>query len=164
MIIRRRGLSLSKLRAPLMSERKACEVPFGLEEDSISGSKSIADNGTIVSEEIDTDEEDGSSGLVIVRSQLSPIAACREHSGSAWLYFPHVELLFLFFAFEGAVGAQATAIGTAGCPQLLGTAAAALVSPMGIHVKKMGSRSTRLVGVSLSNKVQSHMAKNANEG
>lgn len=38
-------------------------------------------------------------------------AACREHLRSACVHFPHLELMFLFFAFEGAVASQARAIG-----------------------------------------------------
>lgn len=30
----------------------------------------------------------------------------RQRSSSMWLHFPHVELLFLLFAYEGAVAAQ----------------------------------------------------------
>ncbi|CAN0101373.1 unnamed protein product, partial [Scytosiphon promiscuus] len=44
------------------------------------------------------------------RLNMKKIAECREKSQSAWLHFPHVELVFLIFAFEGAVVAQVSAI------------------------------------------------------
>lgn len=43
-------------------------------------------------------------------TQLTAIEECRRRSKSAWLHFPHIELLFLLFAFEGAVGSQAAAL------------------------------------------------------
>lgn len=59
-----------------------------------------------------TDEE---GGLPVVarrtnRLNLDKIAECREKSQSAWLHFPHIELIFLLFAFEGAVASQVAAI------------------------------------------------------
>lgn len=35
---------------------------------------------------------------------------CRNRSNSVWLYFPHLELVFLLFAFQGVVASQAQAI------------------------------------------------------
>lgn len=61
--------------------------------------------------------------------ELTPIAECRDKSTSAWLHFPHVELIFLLFAFEGAVASQASAIRHVGlrCPSVFFTASATLV-------------------------------------
>ena len=61
-------------------------------------------------------------------SRLSPVAECREQSTSAWLHFPHVELVVLFYAFEGAVASQVSALREGGCPSVMITAAVALVS------------------------------------
>ncbi|CAM9886855.1 unnamed protein product [Ectocarpus sp. 12 AP-2014] len=76
-----------------------------------------------------SDEEEGGRGLVPMRSEnrLSPVATCREHSTSAWLHFPHVELVFLFFAFEGAVASFASAIRNSECPEMFYMAIAAMV-------------------------------------
>lgn len=57
-----------------------------------------------------------------------PILACRRRSRSMWLHFPHLELLFLFWAFEGAVAAQVSALKNAECPRVFWLALAALVS------------------------------------
>lgn len=78
----------------------------------------------------DSDEEEGGQGAVMMRGtdRLSPVATCREHSQSAWLHFPHVELVFLFFAFEGAVASQASVLRQAKCPEVFFTAVGALVS------------------------------------
>lgn len=79
-----------------------------------------------------SDEEEGGrrrrQALTRVESRLSPVAECREHSTSAWLHFPHVELVVLFFAFEGAVASQLSALREGGCPSVMITAAVALVS------------------------------------
>eukprot|EP00903_Cladosiphon_okamuranus_P017880 g16453.t1 len=56
-----------------------------------------------------------------------PILACRRRSRSMWLHFPHVELLFLFWAFEGAVAAQVSALNKAECPRVFWLALAALL-------------------------------------
>ena len=75
-------------------------------------------------------EEGGGRGLVPARgeSRLNPVAVCREHSASVWLHFPHVELLVLFFAFEGAVASFASAMRHSECPEMFYTASGALVS------------------------------------
>eukprot|EP00903_Cladosiphon_okamuranus_P017691 g16290.t1 len=77
-----------------------------------------------------SDEEEGGrrcrKALTRVESRLSPVAECREHSTSAWLHFPHVELVVLFFAFEGAVASQVSALREGGCPSVMITAAVAL--------------------------------------
>lgn len=80
----------------------------------------------------DSNQEEGRGrGLVPMRggeSRLSPVAACREQSTSVWLHFPHVELVVLFFAFEGAVASFASAMRHSGCPEIFYTALAAMVS------------------------------------
>eukprot|EP00752_Nemacystus_decipiens_P003432 g3173.t1 len=77
-----------------------------------------------------SDEEEGGwrcrPVLTRVESRLSPVAECREHSTSAWLHFPHVELVVLFFAFEGAVASQVSALRGGDCPSVTITAAVAL--------------------------------------
>lgn len=78
-----------------------------------------------------TAEEDGGSGRELEASlsnydDLDPVATCRKHFTSAWVYFPHVELLFLFFAFGGAVASQAAAL-RASCPEIFVPAGLALV-------------------------------------
>lgn len=35
---------------------------------------------------------------------------CRDKSSSVWLHFPHLELVFLLFAFQGVVASQAQVI------------------------------------------------------
>ncbi|CAM9896736.1 unnamed protein product, partial [Laminaria digitata] len=59
--------------------------------------------------------------------EQNPILTCRRRSRSIWLHFPHLELLFLFWAFEGAVAAQVSAIRTAECPWVFWLALAALL-------------------------------------
>lgn len=61
-----------------------------------------------------------------------PILACRRRSRSMWLHFPHLELLFLFWAFEGAVAAQVSALKDAECPRVFWLALAALVRVGGL--------------------------------
>eukprot|EP00903_Cladosiphon_okamuranus_P006435 g6296.t1 len=75
------------------------------------------------------DEEEGrGQGLVPVRGEswLNPVAECREQSTSVWLHFPHVELIVLFFAFEGAVASFASAMRHSECVEIFYTASAAM--------------------------------------
>lgn len=109
---------------------------------ALTGPSPVASQGSQVSGEIssgygelhNSDEEERGGrgpGLVPMDSsggQLSPVATCREHSTSAWLHFPHVELVVLFFAFEGAVASFAAAMRHSECPEIFYTALVALVS------------------------------------
>lgn len=60
-------------------------------------------------------------------STLHPIAEFRDVSTSAWLHFPHIELVFLFFAFKGFVAAQVWGIRHTKCLPVSITAAVLLV-------------------------------------
>ncbi len=62
------------------------------------------------------------------RLNMKKIAECREKSQSAWLHFPHVELVFLLFAFEGAVAAQVAALRENFSPVVFILAMSSLVS------------------------------------
>lgn len=58
---------------------------------------------------------------------LDPVATYRKRFGSVWAYFPHVQLVFLFFTFGGAVASQAAALRSASCPEIVYPAGLALV-------------------------------------
>lgn len=93
----------------------------------------VSGNLTLAEEETDdnSDEEKGRrqrSVFMRGESRLSPVATCRQHSTSAWLHFPHVELVVLFFAFEGAVASFASAMRHSECPEFFYAALVALVS------------------------------------
>lgn len=73
----------------------------------------------------------GEEGAPLVsrrKSRREVHAETRSRSRSAWLYFPHIELVVLFFAFEGAVAAQLAAVRENRCPWVFFTASTALVS------------------------------------
>ena len=57
-------------------------------------------------------------------------SGCRHNS--AWLYFPHIELVYLLFAYQGATAAEARML-YSGCPTLVALGAIALVR---LDVKK----------------------------
>ena len=59
---------------------------------------------------------------------MNKVAECRKQSQSAWLHFPHIELIFLLFAFEGAVAAQLAAVRESTSPVVFFLAMAYLVS------------------------------------
>ena len=61
-------------------------------------------------------------------ARVGPIAAFRNKSSSVWLHFPHLELLFLFFAFEGVAAAAASILQHSDCPHAFYPALVALVS------------------------------------
>lgn len=72
--------------------------------------------------------EDGMPVWSRPKTRRALLTECRDRSRSAWLYFPHIELLFLLFAFEGAVASQLGALRDGGCPWVLYMACAAMVS------------------------------------
>ena len=104
----------------------AAPSPFASQGSQVSRNLSRVDEEIENSDE----EEGGGRGLVPMGNEvrLGPVATCREHSTSAWLHFPHVELVILFFAFEGAVASFASAMRHSECPEIFYTALAALVS------------------------------------
>lgn len=156
-VARQRGITIGELRARLLGGRYALRtLPTGVAEstahwDSAHSALSLSRalptppplnaaiyrRGSGWDNEDEIDNTEGGRGTVDRRSRGSfggpvdetPIAECRDKSTSAWLHFPHVELLFLFFAFEGAVASQASAIRHVGvgCPSVFATAVLTLV-------------------------------------
>lgn len=122
----RRLKKLPALDAPHRSRKVrdgSCVVEDGEKKEARS------DDSLSDTDRSDYDEERGGGLGTLTRaeSRLSPVAECREHSRSAWLHFPHVELVFLFFAYEGAVASQVSALREAGCPPVMIAAGLALV-------------------------------------
>lgn len=74
------------------------------------------------------EEEDGVPlpSRIISKSWQDLHAETRDRSRSAWLYFPHIELVVLFFAFDGAVAAELAAVRENGCSWVVFTACTAL--------------------------------------
>ena len=78
---------------------------------------------------IDRDQEKGVSDELWQQQDVpDPIVKCRDRSLSLWLHFPHVELGFLIFAFEGFIAAQVFGVRQTGCLPVSITAAIVLVS------------------------------------
>lgn len=75
-----------------------------------------------------TDEEGANQDAFRSDNRFRTLPEYRDHSASPWLHFPHVELVFLLFAFEGAVAAGASALRESSCPWVIVAASAALVS------------------------------------
>lgn len=143
----RHGITVAELNARFLSRPVARSIVPTAEDTSIHGNP--ASNASTVTTllrpprlnaalhrgstsweevDLDSDEEEGGQVLTGRDRPLSPIAECREISGSVWLHFPHVELLFLFFAFEGAVAAQLSAMWDSECWPIRLTALAGFVS------------------------------------
>lgn len=77
----------------------------------------------------DLEEEDDSRGPTPEDCRrVNLISECRDHSPSSLLHFPHIELVFMFFAFEGAVAAQVSALRVSTCPWVVFMAVTTLVS------------------------------------
>lgn len=74
--------------------------------------------------------EAGGGELMLTSGQgrMGLIEVCRNRSHSVWLHFPHLELLFLFFAFEGVVAAATSVLKHSGCPAAFYPALVVLVS------------------------------------
>lgn len=78
---------------------------------------------------------------------MKKIVECRERSQSVWLHFPHVELVFLLFAFEGSVASEVSAVRENASPVVLSMAIASLVSLLCSHwVVRWRSAATRVQG------------------
>lgn len=148
----RRKTPVAELRARFRGGRTIRRTSPSMDDPSppASGSTSISNgNLTPVDENTSRHDVNGRSNrsgsdaegcLVPIhggRGDRNPVAICREHSRSVWLHFPHVELLFLFFAFEGAVGSQAAVLRDAGCPEVFYTALAALVSSRDYRLNRL---------------------------
>ena len=58
------------------------------------------------------------------------IAKCRDKSQSIWIYFPHVELVFLLYAVQGSLTAQVAVLREGNSGTVFYAAAVALVSPL----------------------------------
>ncbi|CAN0463533.1 unnamed protein product, partial [Ectocarpus sp. 12 AP-2014] len=101
----RRGVPVRELSARLSNPW----APFDPNSESQRSLRAAKTSGVNEGEADDTDAEEGMPETA-GRSKLSEIAECRERSQSVWLHFPHVELMYLLFAFEGAVAAQVSAI------------------------------------------------------
>lgn len=95
-----------------------------------SQASSVYGNGSLEGKE-DPDQEKGYLvGDLPSREIVDPVIGCRDSNASAWLHFPHVELLFLLFAFEGFVAAQLYGIQQSGCLPVQIVASVVLVRPL----------------------------------
>ncbi|CAM9590962.1 unnamed protein product, partial [Ectocarpus sp. 13 AM-2016] len=130
----RRGLSLSDIpialsatwsQQPIMDDGSSVgsqssgiiQSPRRMERQAVSPS----DGG-----DSNTDEEGGPRNTRPSNS-IGQVSECRELSQSPWLHYPHLELIFLFFAFEGAVTSQMAALRSANSSIILYAAVATLV-------------------------------------
>lgn len=75
---------------------------------------------------------DSKAGCRMIMDSLNPTEECRRMWTSVWLHFPHIELGFLFFAFEGSVVSQLSAILYSECGWVKYTAVAILVSAVNV--------------------------------
>ncbi|CAB1109109.1 unnamed protein product [Ectocarpus sp. CCAP 1310/34] len=97
-------------QGPPPSYDKVATKPDGAADDVNVGAEGTRSAGG---------EEAGDDGL-------GPVAKCRDRSKSLWIHFPHVELLFILYAFQGALAAQVDVL-RHGSGALVPVAAIALV-------------------------------------
>lgn len=124
----RRGVPLHQLSIPSSGRRIQHDAPVAESSDLPLPGAERSSTGQDRAD--DADAEEGTAEAARRREKrlrLTEIAECRTKSDSAWLHFPHVELVFLFFAFEGAVVAQLSAIRENASPAVLCLAIAAFV-------------------------------------
>lgn len=126
------------LMNPLGSDRRSQRWAF------LSGSGLTRKGGDLAGVAGGQDQEEGrkegDQAMARAESRVDLVSDCRDRSQAAWLHFPHIELLFLFFAFEGAVASEVAALRDSRCPWVIIVAATALVSllvslPRGHRVK-----------------------------
>lgn len=136
----RRGIPIRGLGA-----RRASRVAHSSDAESdADGFAATASNDGAISREhaaasidIDVDfEEDGLPIRTRPKGLRAMLADCRYRSRSVWLYFPHIELLFLLFAFEGAIASQLATMRGGGCPWVFYLACTSLVRHTTLFQKK----------------------------
>lgn len=105
-----RGKRVCDISVSASSKRVQHDPDAEVSQPSITGVGSAGDDEQPPTH--DTDEEARGADAASRRTRLNieKIVECREKSRSAWLHFPHVELVFLLFAFEGAVACQVSTI------------------------------------------------------
>ncbi|CAM9430646.1 unnamed protein product [Ectocarpus sp. 12 AP-2014] len=129
----------------LAKQRARSEVPRALRGDRSTGGSSTAWSGTraIQSPQLmehqalsswnstgrgdSTDVQEPARTKTRAGSSIGQVSECRELSQSAWLHYPHLELVFLFFAFEGAVTSQVSALRSTSSSTVFYAAVATLV-------------------------------------
>lgn len=118
---RDQGISINDLSSRVMGRHRRNQHP------QLVGSLDIEDNLDASS----FGSRRGENGTD-AHSTREELMECRDKSNSVWLHFPHLELIFLFFAFQGAVASQLGPIRYSGlsCPSVFFTALVFLVSPL----------------------------------
>ncbi|CAM9869077.1 unnamed protein product, partial [Ectocarpus fasciculatus] len=89
--------------------------------------QAISSRGSTGRGDSTSNEEESGRTNTRAGSSIGQVSECRELSQSAWLHYPHLELVFLFFAFEGAVTSQVSALRSASSSTVFYAALATLV-------------------------------------
>lgn len=118
---RSRGVSINEMSSKVLGRQR------GKHSSAPSDSRDIEDSGEPSSFGSETGGNDTDA-----HGARDELMECRDKSKSVWLHFPHLELVFLFFAFQGAVTSQLQALRYSGfsCPSVFFTALTFLVSPL----------------------------------
>lgn len=139
---KRRGVGVAELTAQLFggrvvqrtwpagdSSRRLAEISISIPQPPRNAAHCRDENLSSRTNGFDSDEEEGVNVIMGNRynDRPNPIEECRRMSTSAWLHFPNIELGFLFFAFEGSVASQLSAIRNAKCDWVVYIAVAILV-------------------------------------
>lgn len=127
----RRGIPIRGLGARRASRVVHCpDAESDPDELAASASNDGAISRAHAADSVDVDvdfEEDGLPIRSRPKGVRAMLADCRYRSCSVWLYFPHIELLFLLFAFEGAIASQLATMRGGGCPWVFYMACTSLV-------------------------------------
>ncbi|CAM9800080.1 unnamed protein product [Ectocarpus fasciculatus] len=127
----RRGIPIRGLGARRASRVAHCpDAESDPDELAASASNDGAISRAYAADSVDVDvdfEEDGLPIRSRPKGVRAMLADCRYRSCSVWLYFPHIELLFLLFAFEGAIASQLATMRGGGCPWVFYMACTSLV-------------------------------------
>ncbi|CAB1104649.1 unnamed protein product [Ectocarpus sp. CCAP 1310/34] len=131
------GLSLGELSTALLDTRS--QQP-SLDRGSSAGRQSSDTvqshslrgpstpfRGSSDSGDLESNEGEGGRTNARQRKSMGRVLECRQLSQSPWLHYPHLELIFLFFAFEGAVTSQVSALRSTSSSKLYYAALVTLV-------------------------------------
>lgn len=92
-VAKTRGMSISDLSSRVLSTKAGPGTPPLLDSESIEDRRLMFNSNNTTDYDIQNEFKE-----------------CRDRSSSIWVHFPHLELVFLFFAFQGVVASQAQVI------------------------------------------------------
>lgn len=119
-VAKSQGIPISDLSSRVLGKKPGPGTPPLLDSESIESRRLMFDSNNTTDHDIQNEFNE-----------------CRDRSSSIWVHFPHLELVFIFFAFQGVVASQAQVIRDTGfrCLPVIYTAITILVRRENISLR-----------------------------